>query len=215
MFRFKRVVSLLAVTGMMFYSCSSSAEEVEKTSSVIFSDSSSAEEAEKTISNTIKNVYKINPGDVLEINVWKEEGMIQEVLVRPDGGISFPLVGDLTVEKLSLIEVEQAIIERLSQYLADPVVTVSAKQLLGNKIYVIGQINKPGEYIVNRNVDVMQVLSMAGGMTSFAAVNDIIILRRDTDGKQRAIEFEYGELEDGDELQQNIMLQAGDVVVVP
>lgn len=196
--KFKRVVSLLAVIGMM-----------------VFSGSSYAVDEEKTNVHTVKNVYKVNPGDILEINVWKEEGMIQEVLVRPDGGISFPLVGDLNVQGLSLIEIEKAVTEKLNQYLSDPVVTVSAKQLLGNKIYVIGKVNKPGEYIVNRYVDVMQVLSMAGGMTTFAAVNDVIVLRRDLMGKQQVIEFEYGELEDGDELQQNIMMQAGDVVVVP
>jgi len=166
-------------------------------------------------SHAEKKTYKVNPGDLIEINVWKEEGMLLEVLVRPDGGISFPLVGDLTVQNLSLVDIEKAVTEKLRQYLADPVVTVSAKQLLGNKIYVIGQVNKPGEYIVNKYVDVMQVLSMAGGMTPFAAVNNIIILRRDESGKQRAIEFEYGELASGDELEQNIMMQVGDVVVVP
>ncbi len=159
--------------------------------------------------------YKVNPGDIIEINVWKEEGLIQEVLVRPDGGISFPLAGHIHAQGLSLSELEKVISEKLSQYISDPVVTVSAKQLLGNIVYVIGKVNKPGEYVVNRYVDVMQVLSMAGGMTAFAAVNDIHILRRDKDGKQLAIEFEYGEVEDGEDLEQNIMMQAGDVVVVP
>jgi len=202
MVKLNRVVSLLAFASMMICSLNSYAEE----------DGNKAAAPPAPVK---KRIYKINPGDVIEINVWKEEGMIQEVLVRPDGGISFPLVGDLTAENLSLVEIEQLISEKLSKYLADPVVTVSAKQLLGNKIYVIGQVNKPGEYVVNRYVDVMQVLSMAGGMTPFAAVNDIIILRRDIHGKQQAIEFEYGELEDGDELEQNIVMQAGDVVVVP
>jgi len=199
MLKLKRVVRLFVVAGMMLCSINSYAEENENTVTAPIE----------------KKSYKINPGDIIEINVWKEEGMIQEVLVRPDGGISFPLVGDITAENLSLVEIEQVISDKLSKYLADPVVTVSAKQLLGNKIYVIGQVNKPGEYIVNRYVDVMQVLSMAGGMTPFAAVNDILILRRDINGKQQAIEFEYGELEDGDELEQNIVMQAGDVVVVP
>lgn len=162
-----------------------------------------------------KRSYKVNPGDIIEINVWKEEGLVQEVLVRPDGGVSFPLVGEITAQGLSLGEIEKIIRDKLGKYIAEPVVTVSAKQLLGNKVYVIGQVNKPGEYIVNSYVDVMQVLSMAGGMTAFAAVNNIKILRRDSEGKQQAIEFEYGELEDGDELEQNIVMQAGDVVVVP
>jgi polysaccharide biosynthesis/export protein len=159
--------------------------------------------------------YTVQPGDILEINVWKEEGLLKEVIVRPDGGITFPLIGDLKAQGLGLVEVEKVITEKLSQFIAEPVVTVSALQLLGNKVYVIGQVNKPGEYVVNRQVDVMQALSMAGGMTAFASVNNIIILRRDDQGKQRAIEFQYGDVEDGDDLEQNIMLKSGDVVVVP
>ena len=199
MIKLTRVLSLFVVASIMF-----------------FSGSSFAEDSMESVTNYAENsVYKVNPGDIIEINVWKEEGMIQEVLVRPDGGISFPLVGDVKVENLSFSEVEKVISEKLRHYLADPVVTVSAKQLMGNKIYVIGQVQKPGEFLVTQNVNVMQALSMAGGMTPFAAVNDIIILRRDASGKQKAIEFEYGELEDGDELEQNIVMQAGDVVVVP
>jgi polysaccharide export outer membrane protein len=159
--------------------------------------------------------YLVQPGDILEISVWKEEGLQQEVLVRPDGGLSFPLAGDFKAQGKSLVEIQKIISERLSQYIADPVITVSAKQLLGNRIYVIGKVNKPGEYIVNRYVDVMQALSMAAGMTPFSAVNDIKILRRDEDGKQQAIEFRYGDVEDGDDLEQNIILKNGDVVVVP
>ncbi len=161
------------------------------------------------------NKYTVQPGDILEINVWKEEGLLQEVLVRPDGGVSFPLVGDFTAQGLSLGEIEATVSEKLSQYIADPVVTVSAKQLLGNKIYVIGKVNRPGEYPTNRNVDVMQVLSMAGGMTTFASFNDIKILRRNDQGEQQVFEFEYGDVEDGQDLEQNILLQAGDIVVVP
>ncbi len=195
MIKLKKAASLLAVAGMMLFSVCSNAE---------------------TVADNVKdNAYKVNPGDVIEINVWKEEGMLQDVVVRPDGGISFPLAGDVKVGNLTFSEIEKVISQKLRQYLADPVVTVAAKQLAGNKIYVIGQVRAPGEFPVNRYVDVMQALSMAGGMTQFAAVNDIIILRRDENGKQKAIEFEYGELEDGDELEQNVVLQAGDVVVVP
>lgn len=195
MLKLKKIISSLVVTGVMLFSANSYADMVA--------------------TNIKKNAYTVNPGDVLEINVWKEEGMLQDILVGPDGRISFPLVGNIKVGGLSLEGIERAISNKLSRYLSDPVVTVSAKQLLGNKVYVIGQVNKPGEYLVNRYVDVMQALSMAGGMTVFASVNDIVILRRDSNGKQTAIEFEYGELEDGDELEQNIMLKTGDVVVVP
>ncbi len=159
--------------------------------------------------------YLVQPGDVLEVNVWKEEGLLQEVLVRPDGGISFPLVGDFKAQGLSLEQIQKKISDSLSTYISDPVVTVSAKQLLGNRIYVIGKVNKPDQYLMTSKIDVMQALSMAGGMTPFASVNNIVILRRDNSGKQKAIEFEYGDVEDGDDLEQNIILQSGDVIVVP
>ncbi|MFW5444439.1 MAG: polysaccharide biosynthesis/export family protein [Methylococcaceae bacterium] len=159
--------------------------------------------------------YHVQPGDVLDVTVWKEEGLQQEVMVRPDGGMSFPLAGDFIAQGKSLIEIQQVISERLSQYIADPVVTVAAKQLLGNKIYVIGKVNKPGEYIVNRYIDVMQALSMAAGVTPFSAVNDIKILRRDQNGNQQSFDFRYGDVADGENLAQNIILKSGDVVVVP
>jgi len=161
------------------------------------------------------DAYLVQPGDVLEVNVWKEEGLLQEVLVRPDGGISFPLVGDFKAQGLSLEQIQKKISDALSTYISDPVVSVSAKQLLGNKIYVIGKVNKPDQYLMTSKIDVMQALSMAGGMTPFASVNNIVILRRDNTGKQKAIKFEYGDVEDGDDLEQNIILQSGDVIVVP
>lgn len=163
----------------------------------------------------VGNEYRVQPGDVLEINVWKEPDLQKEVLVSPDGRISFPLTGNIDVKGKSLTQVEQEIVSRISGYIPEPVVTVSAKQLLGHKIFVIGKVNKPGEYVVNRDVDVMQALSMAGGVTPFSAVNDIIVLRRDDAGKQKSIRFRYGDVEDGDDLTQNIVLQAGDVIVVP
>lgn len=159
--------------------------------------------------------YKVEPGDVLTISVWKEEGLLQEVLVRPDGGISFPLAGNIQAQGKTLEQIESIISQRLADYIADPVVTVSAKQLFGNKVYVIGKVNKPGEYPINRPTDVMQGLAMAGGMTPFSAVNSIVILRRHADGQQEAFPFRYGDVEDGDDLDQNIILQPGDVIVVP
>lgn len=161
------------------------------------------------------HAYKIQAGDVIEIMVWKEEGLQQEVLVRPDGGISFPLAGELMAKGKSTDQLRAELEEKLGSFFSEPVVFVSAKQLFGNKVFVIGKVNQPGEFILNSPLDVMQALSKAGGMTPFSAVNDIIILRRNAEGKQQAIEFKYGDIEDGDDLEQNIILQAGDVVVVP
>ncbi|MFA7387178.1 MAG: SLBB domain-containing protein, partial [Thiohalobacteraceae bacterium] len=103
---------------------------------------------------------------------------------------------------------------QLKRYIPDPSVTVAIMQLSGNKVYVIGKVNRPGEFVATRQVDVVQALSMAGGMTPYAAVNKIHILRR-TGNKQSAIPFAYGDIEKGQDLEQNVLLRAGDVVVVP
>jgi polysaccharide export outer membrane protein len=171
--------------------------------------------AEPPAQNKAGNEYRIQPGDKLDVMVWKEPDLTKEVLVSPDGRISFPLTGNIDVKGKSLAQVEQEIAKRISGYIPEPVVTVSAKELAGHKIFVIGKVNKPGEYVVNRDVDVMQALSMAGGVTPYAAVNDITVLRRDDAGQQQALHFRYGDVEDGDNLSQNIVLQAGDVIVVP
>lgn len=160
--------------------------------------------------------YAINPGDVLQVFVWNEESLSREVLVRPDGFISIPLVGQVAAGGRTPDEVEQAIAEGLGRYLKDePTVTVSLQGIGGNKIYILGKVNRPGEYPMVRPVDVMQALAIAGGLNTFAAENSIVVLRRNTDGSQAAIPFEYGEVKDGDALDTNIMLRAGDVVVVP
>ncbi|HEB77278.1 MAG TPA: polysaccharide export protein [Methylothermaceae bacterium] len=174
--------------------------------------SSGAENEAAVDENT---AYRIHPGDTLLISVWREENLQREVIVRPDGGLSFPLVNDLQAAGKTLEELRAELTERLGRFIPDPVVTVEARQLLGNKIYVIGKVNRPGEFPVNRNVDVVQALAMAGGMTPYAAVNKIKILRRSGDGTLAAIPFEYGDIEKGENLEQNIVLQAGDVVVVP
>ena len=158
--------------------------------------------------------YKVLPGDVLQISVWKEPDLQLEVLVRPDGAFSFPLAGDIPTNDQSVVDLKEELSRRLGRYISDPVVTVSVKEVLGNKIYVIGQVARPGVFVVNPQVDVMQALSMAGGTTPFAALNDIKILRR-SGGQQRAIAFRYNDVVKSNDLQQNIILQSGDVVVVP
>ena len=158
--------------------------------------------------------YRIQPGDVLEVSVWQEENLQKQVLVRPDGGMSFPLAGDMQAAGKSVTEVQKLITERLTKYIPDPVVTVSTLKLDGNKVYVIGKVARPGEFQTNRYMDVVQALSMAGGMTPYAADNKITVLRREN-GKQRSIPFRYGDIEKGEDLEQNIILQSGDVVVVP
>ncbi len=158
--------------------------------------------------------YILQPGDILDISVWKEEGMQSEVLVRPGGGLSFPLVGDIVAEGRTIKQLSDKVTEKLKAYIPDPVVTVSLKKIVGNTIYVLGRVNKPGEFPFISTIDVMQALSKAGGMTPYAEVDKIKILRRSNNILQ-AIMFNYGEVEKGEKLEQNILLKSGDVVVVP
>lgn len=158
--------------------------------------------------------YTIHAGDMLRISVWKEEDLNLDVLVQPDGHFAFPLAGDIQATGKSTLEIRQEIAKRIEKYIPDPVVTVDVKQIQGNKIYVIGKVNRPGEFVMTHDIDVMQALSMAGGTTTFAALNSIKILRRK--GKaQISIPFRYADVEKGMNLDQNIVLQSGDVVVVP
>jgi polysaccharide export outer membrane protein len=158
--------------------------------------------------------YLVQPGDVLTVTVWKETDLTGDVLVRPDFGLSFPLVGDLDAHGKTVDQLREEITSRLTRYIPSPVVTVAAKAVAGNHIYVVGRVQKPGEYPMARDVDVMQALSLAGGATPFAAVNDIIILRRLSAG-QIVLHFQYNDVARGQDLRQNIVLQPGDTVVVP
>lgn len=159
--------------------------------------------------------YTVKPGDVLEISVWKEPDLQRpQVLVRPDGAFSFPLVGEVDARGKTIAELNKIVSDRLTKFISDAVVTISLQEIRGNKVYVIGQVNRPGEFIVNPSVNIMQALSMAGGMTPFAATNEIVVLRGQ--GKaQQAMAFRYADVVRGRSLDTNIELQSGDIVVVP
>lgn len=158
--------------------------------------------------------YEIQPGDVLQVSVWKEADLTQEVLVRPDGGFSFPLAGDVDALGKTVEQLRVELTERLSRFVPDLFVTVAVQEINGNKVYVIGQVNQPGEFVVNPRVDVMQALSLAGGTTAFASPNDIFVLRRENGGQTR-LPFNFSDVLRGRSLEQNVILRSGDVVVVP
>lgn len=158
--------------------------------------------------------YLIQPGDVLQISVWKEPDLTREVLVRPDGGLSFPLAGDVQAAGNSVPDLENEITKRIRKYIPEAVVTVAIRQALGYRFYIVGRVNRPGEFNAVRPIDVMQALALAGGTTSFAALNDIKILRREN-GVETSIPFRYGRVQKGKSLKENIILKSGDVVVVP
>jgi polysaccharide export outer membrane protein len=174
-----------------------------------------AAESEDVVAATpVRPPYTLNPGDLLSITVWKELDLQRQVIIRPDGAFSFPLTGDILAEGQSIEQIRQAVTERLEKYIPDPVVTVAVEGLGGNKVYVIGQVNRPGEFPAIGQLDVMQALSLGGGTTTFAQIDNIKILRR-VNGVLIAIPFDYRDIEKGKRLNQNIVLEPGDVVVVP
>lgn len=158
--------------------------------------------------------YLINPGDVLEISVWNEDALKREVRVLPDGSIGFPLAGTVAAAGRSVEDLKKELTTKLTEYIAEPVVNIAVRSAEGYAVYVTGQVKAPGKFIMTEPMNVMQVLSLAGGFTAFAARNDIVILRKNAKGAE-SIKFEYSDLEDGEGLNNNHILKSGDVIVVP
>ncbi len=158
--------------------------------------------------------YRLGAEDVLLVSVWKDEQLTREVVVRPDGMFSFPLVGDIQAEDRTVEAIRDDLVKRLTKYIPNANVSVAVTKIVSYKVYVVGRVNKPGEYLVGHYTDVLQALSLAGGLTPFAAENDIKVMRR-VKGMQQSIPFRYGDLRKGKDLEQNIILQRGDVVMVP
>jgi len=158
--------------------------------------------------------YRLQPGDLLEISVWKETDLQREVLVRPDGSFSFPLAGEIDARGRTVEDVRKTLVDHLEKYVPSPVVSVAVKQIGGNRIYVVGRVNKAGDFPLTNPLDVMQAISLAGGVTPYASVNNIVILRRHN-GRQQSFRFQYSDVARGRALSQNIQLESGDTVVVP
>jgi len=181
---------------------------------MFFASSAIADAKNNSVPVTTPASYLIGPGDVLNISVWKEEGMQLEVLVRPDGEITFPLAGEIKAGGLTTRALSEELVKKLKKYIPHPSVTVSVLKSLSNKIYVIGKVNRPGEFIATGYMDVLQALTMAGGLTPYAESDEIKIIRRTDTGTKMKL-FDYDEVISGERLDMNIILKAGDTIVVP
>ena len=158
--------------------------------------------------------YKLHAGDKIQVSVWKEVDLQRPVTIRPDGKISFPLTGEVQAAGRTADDVRVDIENRLTKYIPEPVVTVTVEETAGNRVFVIGQVNKPGVFVMNPVVNVLQALSIAGGTTPFAKLDSIIVIRG-AGGTQRSLPFRYSKVSEGKDLADNIYLEAGDVIVVP
>jgi polysaccharide export outer membrane protein len=164
--------------------------------------------------STTSSGYKLQPGDILQVVVWKETDLQSEVLIRPDGGISFALAGDMQAAGLTTDELRAELETRVRKLVPGAVVTVSVKAPNGNRVFVIGKVQRPGDFPLLRPIDVIQAISMAGGVTPFANVNNIRVLHREGQ-RQTSVRFRYSDVAKGRHLDQNILLQSGDTVIVP
>jgi polysaccharide biosynthesis/export protein len=159
--------------------------------------------------------YKLHPGDKLIVGVYDDPKLLpQATVVAPDGKIAFPMVGVLTVAGKTVEQTRSEIETRLKKYISDPIATVIVTDVGGNVVYVVGQVIKPGSITMNPTINVLQALSIAGGANPYAKLDSIIIIRS-SGGTQRVFPFKYGQVSSGRDLQQNIQLESGDVVVVP
>jgi len=158
--------------------------------------------------------FFLGPGDVLEISVWKNEDLTKQVVIRPDGRISFPLIGDVVAEGHTVEELREALRKKIETYVPDAPVAVMLLQVTSPKVYVVGKVAKPGIYVMEEPMRVMQVLAMAGGMTPFADKDQILIIRK-SKVRQETSQFNYSQVARGKDLEQNIFLKPGDTVVVP
>jgi polysaccharide export outer membrane protein len=158
--------------------------------------------------------YTLQPGDEIEVSVYGEMELQRKMLIRPDGKFSFPLAGEVVAMNRSVADVQTELTTKIRPLIPEAVVTVSVTGLEGNRAYVIGQVTKPGAIPLNPRINVLQALSLAGGTTAFAALNDIIIIRG-TGREQKAFRFAYDDVKKGRNLEQNMQLENGDVVLVP
>jgi polysaccharide export outer membrane protein len=164
--------------------------------------------------NTPAN-YVIGPDDVLSIMFWRDKEMSTDVVVRPDGQISLPLVNEIHAGGLTPGQLRDAIDSVAKRYVEEPSITVVVKQINSRKIFITGQVEKPGPYTMSGRTTVLQLISMAGGLREFADGKKILVMRTDKSGKQTGFPFNYRQVSEGKNLAQNIELQPGDTVVVP
>ncbi len=169
--------------------------------------------AGKTKAN-VRQDYAIGAGDVLEISVWQDTSLTKTVVVRPDGKVSFPLAGELDAAGNTVVQLKEALARKLTPYVTDLVLSVEVKQINSMVIYVIGRVNSPGRFALTGNVNVLQALSIAGGFNPFASKDRVRIFRQNGDGTE-VMPFRYSDVAEGKNLEANIVLQRGDVIVVP
>jgi len=173
-----------------------------------------AQKPEPSATSEASPTYKIGPQDLLRIDVWKEPDISRTIPVRPDGQISLPLLNDVQAAGLTAMELAGVIREGLTKYITSPQVTVTVTEINSRRVYCTGEVLKPGALSLLPNMTALQAISSCGGFTQFARIKGIYILRVEN-GKQVQHPFNYKDVVKGKKPEDNIVLQSGDVIVVP
>jgi polysaccharide export outer membrane protein len=158
--------------------------------------------------------YVIGPEDVLGIVFWRDRDLSADVIVRPDGRISLPLLNDVDVAGLTPDQVRAKVVEGAKRYVDEPTATVVVRQINSRKVFITGNVERPGTFPLLRSTTVLQLIAVAGGLKEFAKAGDIVIVRNDN-GRQLTFPFNYDDLKNRKNLAQNIVLKPGDTVIVP
>lgn len=159
--------------------------------------------------------YVIGVEDGLSIFVWREPDLsVKETTVRPDGKITIPLINDIQAAGLTADQLQQQITEKLKDFIASPSVTVVITKIVSQKVSIVGEVNSPGVYPLGAPMTVLELLARAGGFREYAKKKNITIVRQEG-GRTLRFKFNYKDVSEGKNLQQNITLKSGDIVIVP
>ncbi len=164
--------------------------------------------------NEVDGEYKIGCSDVLDILTWKESDLSKGVLVRIDGKITFPLIGDVRAAGRTPLELKQEIEKKLKQFIDNPIVTITVMRPNSKKFYVLGEVERTNEYPLVKRLTVLQAFAIAGGFTEWASKKEILLIRREN-GKEKIIRINYKNIVKGDDLEKNIEIQENDILIVP
>lgn len=203
-----KIVSMLILTGLFVCGSLSGQEAKQPTSPAASPKPTGASQTE------VNSDYKIGAQDVVRVDVWKEPDISRTIPVRPDGKISLPLLNDVQATGLTATQLSAAIHDGLTKYLTNPQVTVTVTEINSRRVYVTGEVTRPGALALLPNMTVLQALTSVGGFTQFAKIKNIYVLRVE-EGKQVQHPFNYKEVVKGKKPEDNALLQPGDVVVVP
>ena len=208
----RSVVGLLA--SIVMTGVTQAGDSQERAKSMSASAAAAVSQEQKDQAAKVDSTYVIGPEDVLDVMVWKEPDISRSVPVRPDGKISLPLLNDVQAAGLQPMQLQAVITEGLRKFISGPQVTVIVMQINSRRVYVVGEVARPGAFPMLPNMTVLQALSTAGGFSQFAKLSAIYVLRTEN-GHQVTLPFNYKEVVRGGRPEQNITLKPGDTVVVP